>query len=241
VGAVLGYLVVINLVLVAFNLLPAFPLDGGRVLRAALWRWKGDLRWATRIASEVGSGFGTALMVLAVLHLLAGSLVGAIWWFVLGLFVRAAARMSYQQLVWRQLLTETTVGSLMNAEPRTVSPDVPIDQFVDDYVYRYHHKMFPVVRDSRLLGCITTAEIKGLPREQWHEHTVGELANPCTEDSVVSRDADAVVALRTMRRTGQSRLVVADNGRPIGVIALKDLWTYISERVELEGDEFATA
>jgi Zn-dependent protease len=238
VSSVFGYLAAINLVLAGFNLVPAFPLDGGRVLRSALWAWKGKLRWATGVASQVGSAFGIALMVLAVMNLLSGMLVGAIWWFILGMFVRGAAKMSYQQVVWRQLLSDTKVGKLMHDEPHTVPPDITIEEFVDEYLYRYHHKMFPVTCDGELLGCISTAEIKELSREEWPSHTVGDLLQGCTDETCVSRDADATAALKVMHNTGRSRLLVVDGDALAGVITLKDLSTYISRRTELEGDRF---
>ena len=240
VEAVLLYLGIINLMLAGFNLLPAFPLDGGRVLRAALWYFKGNMRWATRIAAQVGSGFGIALMFLGALNLLAGGFISAIWWFILGMFLRNGARMSYRQLVWRQLLHDTTVGKLMNPEPKTVAPGVTIQSFVEDYVYRYHFKMFPAVEeDGKLLGCITTGEIKDLPREEWPNHTVGELLKPCSEENAIDQSAHAETVLATMMRTGRSRLMAVDGGRLVGVVTLKDITEYIARRVELEGDHVA--
>ncbi|MFW6161386.1 MAG: M50 family metallopeptidase [Planctomycetota bacterium] len=238
--AVLGYLAVINLVLVAFNLVPAFPLDGGRVLRSLLWRWKGNLRWATRVASQVGSGFGAALWVLALFRLLSGNLVGAIWLFVLGLFVRGSAKAAYQRVIWRQLLADTSVRRLMSSNPATVSPDVPLDDFVENYLYHYHYQLFPVAQDGTLLGCVTTDEVRDVPREQWGDHTVGDVFEPCSEETAIDQDADAVAALKRMRDTGKSRLLAVDGDQLAGVITLKDLSNYITRRVELEEDPFAS-
>ncbi|MFW6107172.1 MAG: site-2 protease family protein [bacterium] len=241
VTAVMAYLALINAIVAGFNLVPAFPLDGGRVLRAGLWRWKGNLGWATRIASRVGSGFGALLMALAVFHLLVGDIIGAVWWFVLGLFVRGSARMSYQQLLWRRLLSETSVRRLMSREPKTVSPEVPIDRFVDEFLYTYHFRMFPVVADGQLVGCVTTDDIKELPREEWANHTVGDVLTPCGEENAIPADADAVTALTKMNQTGNSRLMVVEDGDLVGIITLKDLWAYISRRVELEGGDLEGA
>jgi CBS domain-containing protein len=238
--AVLEYLTLINLIVAGFNLLPAFPLDGGRILRAALWQWKGDLRRATRFASEVGSGFGLALMLMAVLHLLAGNLVGAIWWFILGMFIRGAAKGSYQQVIWKQLLSDTSVARLMNDDPRTVSPDATIEDFVDDYLYRYHFKMFPVVVDGSLEGCVLTKDVKEIPKEEWDRRRVEEMLRPVTEDNTIDRNADAVQAMSKMNRTGMSRLMAVEGDRLAGVISLKDLMTYVTRRLELEDDSFAS-
>jgi Zn-dependent protease len=234
---VVAYLAWINGILVAFNLVPAFPLDGGRVLRAVLWHWKQNLLWATGITARIGAGFGLAMMILAVFSLFMGNFIGAIWWFLLGMFLRSAAQMSYQQVVWRQFLSGTKVRGLMNTEPKTVGPEVTVDRFVDDYIYRYHHKMFPATVNGGLLGCVGLHDVKELPREQWAEHTVGELVHPCTEENTIDQNADAVAALQRMNQTGSTRLMVVDGERLVGVISLRDMLSYLSRRMELESDQ----
>ncbi|MHC4789046.1 MAG: site-2 protease family protein [Planctomycetota bacterium] len=231
---ILAYLGIINLALVVFNMIPAFPLDGGRVLRSLLWAWKRNLRWATRITARLGSFFGLALIILAVVSVLAGNFLGGIWWFLLGIFVRGAARMSYQQLVVRGSLEGEQVRRFMQTQPCTVPPEISVADLVQDHIYRHHFKMFPVVADGELLGCISTREVKRLSREQWGATTVGDLARSCSEHNTVGPDADAMQALTRMNQTGASRLMVVDDGRLVGVIALKDLLRFVSLKVELE-------
>jgi Zn-dependent protease len=233
VTGVLGYLGVINAILAAFNLLPAFPLDGGRVLRSFLWYVRDDLSWATRVTSQIGSWFGVGFIVLGVASVLAGNLIGGLWWALIGMFLRGAARASYRQLIIRRELEGETVDRFMRKDPVTVPPDITVQQLVDDYVYRHYFKMYPVVEDGRLIGCITTGRIKGLPPEQWAARTVGEVAEVCSESNIVRADDDAMAALSKMNRTGASRLMVADNGRLVGVIALKDLLSFLSMKIEL--------
>src|SRR6056297_3376601 len=146
-AAVISYLALINAVVVAFNLIPAFPLDGGRVLRSILWHVKGNLRWATRISSSIGSGFGLVLILLGLLSLLSGSLFAAIWQFLIGMFLRNAAQMSYQQVLMRRALEGEPVSRFMRTSVVDVSPTMTLDQLVDNYVYRYHHKMYPVTEN----------------------------------------------------------------------------------------------
>src|SRR5918997_4043923 len=131
---VLGYLATINIILAVFNLVPAFPLDGGRILRAALWYWKGSLRWATRVSSTIGGGFGILLIVLGVYRVLVGDFIGGMWWFLIGLFVRFAAQMSYQQVLVRENLRGIPVRRIMSGNPVTVSSGITIAQLIDDYI-----------------------------------------------------------------------------------------------------------
>lgn len=234
VTGVLSYLALINVVLVAFNAVPAFPLDGGRILRSLLWSWKGDLRWATRVTSRLGSGFGLLLIALGVLSVLTGNLVGGIWWFVIGLFVRSAAQSSYQQLLLRQVLEGESVGSLMNDQPVVVDRSLSVQELVDDYVYRYHHKLFPVVDRDRLLGCVTTRQVRDLPREEWSRQSVGAIAEPCGDTNTVGADEDAMKALARMGRAGNSRLMVVEGERLLGILALKDLLQFFRDKLELD-------
>ena len=162
VRSVLRYLAAINGLLAAFNLLPAFPLDGGRLLRAVLWRRRGDLRWATRVASRAGRGFSLVLMGLGGVRVLLGDLLGGVWSFLLGSFLGRAATGSYQQLLVRHALRGTPVSRFMTPDPVTVPPEITVGELVEEYVYKYHHKLFPVVADGRLLGCISTNQIKAL-------------------------------------------------------------------------------
>ncbi|HXO19166.1 MAG TPA: site-2 protease family protein [Thermoanaerobaculia bacterium] len=236
VAGVLGYLAAMNLALGVFNLVPAFPLDGGRVLRAVLWQWKGSLRWATRITSRIGAGFGLLLMGLGLLRVLTGAWDG-LWYLLIGMFVRNAARMSYQQLLLRRALEGEPVSRFMQTNPVTVPRSLSIAELVEGYIYRYHFKMFPVVDDAgRLLGCVTTRQVRELPREEWDRQTVGALAaDGCGKDSTVGPETDAMGALSRMNGTGASRLLVVDGDRLLGILSLKDLLGFFALKMELEG------
>lgn len=232
---VLYYLSWINALLGSFNLVPAFPLDGGRLLRSFLWSRKGSLTWATRIASNIGGGFGLGLILLGVISLFQGNVIGGIWWFLIGLFLRNASRMSYQQLEVRMALEGEPIKRFMQSDPVAVPPAISIDDLVHDYIYKYHFRMFPVLRDSKLLGCITMKEVKGVPRSEWNRHSVQELVTPCSKDNAIGPNMDAVHVLSTMNRTGNSRLMVVDQDRLVGVVTLKDLLAFLSLKVDLEG------
>ncbi|MBW8874126.1 MAG: site-2 protease family protein [Acidobacteria bacterium] len=230
VGAVCGLLGGLNAMLALFNLVPAFPLDGGRMLRAVLWGWSGNLRRATRIASTIGAGFGLLLVGLGLISTVRGSWSG-LWLVLVGFFVRNAAQASYQQLLLRRTLEGEPVSRFMQTDPVTVPRAISVLDLVQGYIYRYHFKMFPVVDDGgRLLGCVTTRQVRELPREEWDRQTVGALAERCGSENTVRADTDAMQALATMSRTGASRLMVVEGDR----LALKDLLRFFSLKMELE-------
>jgi Zn-dependent protease/CBS domain-containing protein len=233
--AVLEYLALINLLLGAFNLIPAFPMDGGRVLRAALWHWRGDFRGATRIAANAGKTFGLMLMALGVLSVVTGNFIGGMWWFLIGLFVRGAAASSYQQMLSRSLFAGEPVRRFMTHDTVAVPPDLSLDRFVEDYVYEHHHDLFPVVSGQRLLGCITVRQVKSEPREKWPYLTVGKLMVPSTEENTVDPGMDAIEAMALMNRTGSSRLIVAIGDRLVGIVVLKDMLELFNLKMDLEG------
>ncbi len=231
---VLWYLAFINWVLAAFNLIPAYPLDGGRILRSALWRWKGDLSWATHKAANFGAGFGLVLILLGVVHLLAGNLVGGIWHAILGLFLRSAAQMSYQQVLMQESFEDVPVLQLIKQPPVTVSPQISIQELIDDYVYSYHFKMFPVVEGDRLLGCVTTRAVKEIPREQWSTTRVDSIIVDCAQTHAVDPHTPVTKALNHMKKNDLSRLMVVEDGRVKGIVSLKDILKAFSTRRELE-------
>jgi Zn-dependent protease len=237
VSGVLNYLAFLNLVLAVFNLLPAFPLDGGRVLRSILWRWKNNIGWATRVSSQIGSGFGFALIFIGVLSLMTGNLIGGIWQAMIGLFLRSAAQMSYQQVVVRRALEGETVRKFMSADPVTVPASLSVKSLVSDYIYQYHFKMFPVIDNGKLAGCITTRQVKDVPREEWDFRSVRDVAVRCATENAVGPDLNAMKALALMKRTGNSRLMVVDDDRLVGIVSLKDIMNFLAVKLDLEERE----
>ncbi|MCE5186051.1 MAG: site-2 protease family protein [Planctomycetaceae bacterium] len=234
---VLAYLMWLNVVLALFNMIPAFPLDGGRVLRSILWSIKGDVRWATRIAAATGSAFGMLLILWGVLAFVTGNVIGGVWYFLIGLFIRNAARMSYQQMVIRQALAGESVQSFMTHDPITVPPDETIQGLIENFIYKYHHKMFPVTEDGRLKGCVSTRQVRNVPNDQRGLHTVKEIIEPCSSENTIGPETDAMEAMSLMSKTGISRLMVVKGDRLEGILTLKDLLKFLSLKIDLEGGE----
>jgi Zn-dependent protease/CBS domain-containing protein len=236
----------INTAVLAFNLIPAFPTDGGRVFRSILWAITKDLRRATYWAAFLGQAFGWILIGFGLLDAFTtGDWIGGLWLGLIGLFLNNTARNTYQQVVVRELLQGEVVSRYMNPEPVVVPPSLDLQHWVDEYVYRYHRKAFPVASDGRLEGFISTRALSEIPREEWGRHTVGEVMRQDLKAVTIRPDADALAALGKMQRTGLSRLLVADQGRLVGIISLKDLMKLLQHKLALEqapddevGDQF---
>jgi Zn-dependent protease/predicted transcriptional regulator len=237
VTGVLGYLAFLNIVLAACNLLPAFPLDWGRMLRAALWGWRNNVRSATRTASRVGEGFAWGLVALGIWRFLTGNLIGGMWMTLIGLFLRNAAETGYRQVLLRDALKGEKVSRLMSRNPVTVPPGITLEGFVEDYVYRHDFKMFPVVDGGSVLGWVRTRDVKETPRRDWEVRTVRDVMQPCGGGNAVGPDADAMEAFGLMTRTGNSRLLVMEGDRLAGILALKDILRFFSAKMDIETEE----
>jgi Zn-dependent protease/predicted transcriptional regulator len=231
---VLAYLSRMNWILAIFNMIPAFPLDGGRVLRSLLWQRSNDLRRATQTAAQISNGFAILLMVYAAIQLFFGDIASAIWWFLIGMFLRGVSRASYEQVLVNSALHGEPVKRFMNTEPRTVTPEISIEELVNGYMHRYHHRMFPVLSDSqRLEGCVTSEQVKEVPREQWRAHTVEEIVEPCSSANTITPETDSAEALRLMQRFHITRLMVVEGGRLIAIVALRDLMDFLATKLDL--------
>jgi Zn-dependent protease/CBS domain-containing protein len=231
---VLDYLAVINMIVLGFNLLPAFPLDGGRVLRATLWGVTGSLRRATWWAALGGNLFATVLLIWGVVQLLGGSLIGGLWTCLIGFYLRDAARSSYQHVLIKQALEGEAVRRFMTPDPFVVPPALDLRTWVEDFVYRRRHKGFPVVSEGRLEGYIETDVLAEVPRDEWDRHAVGEVMRKDLAPLIIGPDADALAALEQMQRAGASRLLVTEGDRLVGIISHKDLMGFLALKLELE-------
>jgi predicted transcriptional regulator len=182
----------------------------------------------------VGSIFGILLIVMGVFQFIGGNFIAGLWWFLIGMFIRSAAQSSYQQVLVRNALQGESVRRFMNPNPITAPSSITLEQLVEDYIYKYHYKMFPVVDNGNLAGCISTRQVKEVPREKWGQETVGRLASQCSLDNTISPDTDALKALSMINKTGNSRLLVVEGHKLVGVLTLRDMMQFLSLKVELE-------
>jgi Zn-dependent protease/CBS domain-containing protein len=223
VAPVLKYLAYVNGLLGTFNLIPGFPLDGGRLLRALIWKITGDLRRSTYIASRVGGFVGFAFIAIGFLSVFTGRFIFGLWMVLIGFFLRQAAEASYVQVVISSALKGVMVRDIMKPEVVTVPEDITIQQLVDNYFFRYHFDCFPVSTESKLEGIITLNDLKALPRDRWHETLVRDVMQ--TDRSAVSVKPDDEVSqvLRRMVRDQCGKLPVIDGDRVVGIITRKDI------------------
>jgi len=235
--SVTGYLAFINLVIVIFNSIPAFPLDGGRVFRAALWWWKDNLKWATRIASNVGAAFGMILIFMGVLSFISGGLFTGMWWIILGLFLRQAATSSKAQFYIRQEFQNETVEKFMTKNPITVPSNISIKQFIDQYIYQSHHHLYPVIGDQgNLIGYISLRDAKAVLPDNWEKTKVKDALVPLSETQTVTSKTNALEALNIIQQNPAATLLVVDDGKLAGILTAQDLFKLISLKLELEED-----
>lgn len=220
---VLKYLAYINGLLGAFNLIPGFPLDGGRLLRAGIWKATGDLRRSTYAATRVGGVVGLAFIVLGFLSVFRGQFIAGLWMVMIGFFLRQAAEASYFQVVTEGALKGMKVRDVMKTDVVTVPGSLTIADLVDDFFFKYHYDCFPVADAGRLEGLVTLNEVKHVPRDRWGTVSVGEVMQRDLESFTTAPDEDVSVVLGRVVRDRCGRLPVVESGRVVGIITRRDI------------------
>jgi len=199
-GAIAEYLAFINLAVGIFNMLPGYPLDGGRVLRAALWARRGNLLAATRTAAGAGSMLAFGLMALGVVWIIVGQFASGAWFIVIGWFLRNVSESSYRQLLFQSTLGGTTVGEVVNRSFQAVPPDIPLLQMVNDNMLGKGQRCVPIVAGEELLGLVTIADLKRVPQEQWGTTSTYRAMTPKERLHVASPRDDVAKALDISRQ-----------------------------------------
>jgi CBS domain-containing protein len=222
------YLALLNLILALFNTLPGFPLDGGRLFRAAVWRQTGDLTLATRWATQGGKALGYVLIALGMLQVLMGAVIGGLWLVLIGWFLRTTAAMSFEQHMLSGALGALRAVQVMTRDPSTVRPDISMTDFVEGRLLREPHQGFPVVDGGRVLGLITLHHARSTPRERWGGTTVAEAMVPA-RDLIVTPESTLTDVLETMSGSGSNRVLVMDGTRLVGVISASDVSRWLQK------------
>jgi len=227
------WLGIVNGMLAAFNLLPGFPLDGGRVLRAGLWKWSTNLSEATRVASTFGQGAGLLMILGGIFLFFTGGGFGGLWLAFIGWFLMQAAQSSYQQMIVRQALSGLPVRSIMTEEVDAIHPDMVLTDVVNEYIMARNHPAFPVQEGEHVIGLLCLNDVRSIPREDWNRVTAREAAPPLSEHNTISPSADAWDALVRMSSENCGRLVVLEEGRLRGIISRTDIMRLMRHRLEL--------
>jgi len=226
----------INILLGLFNLIPGFPLDGGRVLRSILWALTDDLRRATRWASRVGQTVawlfiinGIAMAFGARLPLFGSGFLSGLWLVFIGLFLNSAAVQSYRQVAIEDLFEGVPVAHLMRPNVPTVSPDLRINQLVDNYVMTTEEQAFPVVENDRLVGLVSVEDIHRVPREVWPTWPVSQIMTPADHIDVVTPRDDVTEAFHKLARRDVRQMPVVQDGHIVGILRHRDIvrWLHL--------------
>jgi len=231
--ATLGYSALINAALGVFNLLPAFPLDGGRVFRGTLWKRSKNLIGATKTATRVSEGISLLMMLGGFVSIFFGNFVNGIWIIFLGWFIRSGAETSLRQTLVGETLSGVTVGDIMTRDVLAAPSNITVQQLVSEYFLVHPHDGYPVVEDGRVLGIVTMHCVRSVPKDRRETTTVGEAMIPCEQAVTVKPTASALEALNTMARQNVGRVLVLDGPRLLGIVTRGDLMRTIQTRQEL--------
>lgn len=235
VATLLLWLGPVNLVLAVFNLVPAFPLDGGRVVRAILWGAGGSFARATRSASMLGQVFGwvmiaagVAMMLGLTVPLFGTGLAGGIWLALIGWFLHNAAIMSYRQAQLGEALAGVQVGDLMKAEFATVPADLAVQTLVDDYLMSREQRCYPVVEGRVLSGIVCLEDVRRVPRARWAATRVSEIMSPTEQLVTLSPDMPASEALIALTRRRVNQLPIVERGEIKGLLSREDILKWLA-------------
>ncbi len=235
-GEAIFFVARVNLIMAVFNLIPAFPLDGGRLFRSIIWYFGKNMLKATRLSVTLGSilsffamGFGFVIIFFQ------GNLFG-IWLIFLGWMIYQAGQSSYSQLVFKETFSGMKVSKVMSTNLKTISPDATLDQLADNFL-RYKYGAFPVVYGSTTHGIVTLQDLKQFPREKWPHTTVAHVLTPLKETMVTNPDSDAAEVMMKMATQNVGRvLVMKDDGELVGLLSRTDMMRFIQMHMVL-GEE----
>jgi len=232
-----GYLGIINIVLAVFNLLPGFPMDGGRVFRAILWGATGNLVRATQIASITGQAFGLAFIAFGVLSVfyppLRGYISNGLWLALIGWFLFSAARSSYQQVVIREALRHIPVENIMNPSVIMVPANISVDHLVTEYFLRESPSTLPVEQNGELLGTVNVDDVRAVPREQWGTTLVSEIVHPMQEAQVLHPENDAWDAANRLSQSTDDGVLVTENRHVEGIVTRGSIMRWLQTHTRL--------
>jgi Zn-dependent protease/CBS domain-containing protein len=231
--AVLQYISLLNMVLAIFNLLPGFPLDGGRLFRAIVWKATGDVNRATRVASLGGRWLAYLLIAFGLLSAFGGNVLGGMWMVFIGWFLRNAAISSYQQHMVLSMLSGVRARQAMTPDPDTVPADATVRELIEEYFMRRRYAAYPVMENGRAVGLVTLNATRAVPRDDWDMLTARELMVPADAALVVRPEEPMLTVLDRLKASPTRRLMVMKDGDLVGIITTGDVGSWL-ERARQE-------
>jgi Zn-dependent protease len=230
------WLAAANFMLVVFNMIPGYPLDGGRILRALIWAKTGKLRWSTYVTTRIGIGLSWVLLAFGLMMLLKMQSLGGVIYLFIALFLKSAAESGYTHTVQKQVLGGVTVRDVMTPSPIAIPSHLPLSRVVDEFFLTNHHVAFPVVDDDGAFrGLIRFDFLKQVPREKWPYVSALEVASSVeTRPLQVEASTPASRAMRYLLAAESGRLAVTEDGRVVGIITRHDILHFIEIHAELE-------
>lgn len=231
--SVFRYLAYVNVALALFNLLPGFPLDGGRLLRALLWWRSGNLTKATAQAANWGQGIAFGVITLGAFEIFGGALIGGLWLIFIGLFLRSAALSSYQHVIVDQMLGRLHIRDIMVTNPVSLPPDLTVSEAIDRYFLHYGYGGFPVAGDGQVLGLLSLPQVRDCPAGDRSSRRVRDIMRPLNDQIEIPLSTTVAEALRRMSEADAGRLVVMEGSRLAGLITRSGITHYVQIQMML--------
>jgi Zn-dependent protease/predicted transcriptional regulator len=232
-AAMARYLSFINVLLGAFNLLPGFPMDGGRVLRSIIWKLTGNLKKATGIASSAGQGFAFFFIIVGFFMIFRGMFVNGIWIMMIGWFLHSAAGQGYHQVIVKEMLAHVRAEDLMERDVEIVSSSLPIQRLVDEFILKHRDRAFIVVDNGEIKGIISLEDVKKVHRDRWPTTRVSEAMTPKEDLSTASPDDDGNKVLAQLTNKRIHQIPVVKDGKIEGVVSRTDILHFLQLRSDL--------
>ena len=223
VDGVVAWLGYINLTLLVFNLIPALPLDGGRILRSILWRIKGDFAWATIRATLAGRAFALMMMGGGIVLFIFQGAFGGIWFAAIGWFLYSASTVELRHLAVSDALHGLRARNVMSRDPVTLDPDSRLGEALDTLAVSERHSGYPVVEDGHPLGLLSMGTLAAAPRPEWEGRRVREFMLPLDQVPTIGVEDDAAEAVELLQTTLLRHALVLEDGHLAGVLTLSDL------------------
>ena len=231
--AIAYFLAYTNMILAVFNLIPGFPLDGGRMLRAFIWKRTNNLNKATLITSRIGKGFAILLIIGGLWDILQGVFISGLWLIFVGMFLQQAADQGYRQTLLNRTLSSVRIRDIMVTPVIVVNDNMTLEHIVNDFFFRYRHNSFPVISGDSIAGIISIHDIKVVEKEKWPYTIVRDIMHTEISSFTISPESGALEALDKMIDTHSGRLVVIENGRIAGMISQRDIMQMLKMKADL--------